>query len=138
MQFFLALTLAIIVSFLAWRFHALGLRGSLAATAVGTIVFGLGGWTWAVLLLVFFISSSALTSAFKNRKRGLVEDYAKEIAATPARCSATAGLRQSSSCFTRSMRRQPGHGWVLPGRWPPSMPTHGRLNLGYWIAIHPG
>ncbi len=77
MQFFLALTLAIIVSFLAWRFHALGLRGSLAATAVGTIVFGLGGWTWAVLLLVFFISSSALTSAFKNRKRGLVEDYAK-------------------------------------------------------------
>ena len=32
--------------------------------AEGTIIFGLGGWRWAVLLLVFFITSSALTRTF--------------------------------------------------------------------------
>lgn len=77
MQILLGLALAAIISLLAWHFHSLSADGAVAATGLGTIVFGLGGWTWAVLLLIFFSSSSALTYAFKSRKRTLVEDYAK-------------------------------------------------------------
>ena len=44
---------------------------------VGTVIFGIGGWQWAVLLLAFFISSSLLTRAFKLRKTGLNEKFSK-------------------------------------------------------------
>lgn len=65
------------VSLLAWRARSLGRSGALAAFIVGTVIFGLGGWQWAVLLLIFFITSSALTRAFKQRKRGLNEKFSK-------------------------------------------------------------
>jgi uncharacterized protein (TIGR00297 family) len=44
---------------------------------MGTIIFGLGGWGWAFLLLAFFITSSALSRAFKNRKQDLNEKFSK-------------------------------------------------------------
>ncbi len=71
------LVLAALASFLAYRFHSLTTSGTYAATVLGTIVFGLGGWQWAVLLLAFFITSSALTRAFKGAKQGAEEKYAK-------------------------------------------------------------
>jgi uncharacterized protein (TIGR00297 family) len=77
MQFLIGLTLGISIAFLAYRARSLSRSGAMAAALVGTIVFGIGGWQWAVLLLTFFISSSALTRAFGRRKRGLDEKYAK-------------------------------------------------------------
>jgi uncharacterized protein (TIGR00297 family) len=41
------------------------------------LIFGMGGFPWAVLLLAFFISSSALSKMFKKRKASLAEKYAK-------------------------------------------------------------
>jgi uncharacterized protein (TIGR00297 family) len=77
MQIAIGLLLAATSSILAYRVHTLSKDGALAATFIGTIIFGLGGWQWAVLLLMFFISSSLLTRAFKNRKIGLDEKYSK-------------------------------------------------------------
>ncbi len=71
------LVLAAAASSLAYRFHSLTTGGAIAATVLGTIVFGLGGWQWTVLLLAFFITSSALTRAFQGRKQGAEEKYAK-------------------------------------------------------------
>jgi len=51
--------------------------GAIAAVMVGTVIFGIGGWQWAVLLLTFFITSSALTRSFKKRKTGLNEKFSK-------------------------------------------------------------
>lgn len=51
----------------------------MAATIVGTIVFGLGGWQWAVLLLTFFVTSSGLSRAFKRRKADLSEKFSKGL-----------------------------------------------------------
>ncbi len=48
-----------------------------AAILTGTMIFGLGGWQWAVLLLTFFFSSTVLTRAFKQRKKEANEKYAK-------------------------------------------------------------
>ena len=69
--------LALFISFLAYRAHSLSKSGMLAALIIGTIVFGLGGWQWAILLLTFFFTSSALSRAFKKQKQGLNEKYSK-------------------------------------------------------------
>jgi uncharacterized protein (TIGR00297 family) len=69
--------LAVIIAYAAYRARSLSRSGALAATLVGAVIFGLGGWQWAVLLLTFFISSSALSRAFKGRKRGLNEKFSK-------------------------------------------------------------
>lgn len=76
-QFTLGLLLAILIAYLAYRAHSLNRTGAYAAGLVGTIIFGIGGWRWAVLLLTFFITSSALSRFFKNQKSGLDEKYSK-------------------------------------------------------------
>jgi len=76
-QLLVGLILATIVSLFAFRIHALNKNGALAATIVGTIIFGLGGLNWSVLLLAFFITSSTLSRAFKKQKTDLNEKYSK-------------------------------------------------------------
>ncbi len=88
----LAVFLALFVSLTAYYVHALSRSGALAAALVGAIIFGLGGWPWAVLLLTFFISSSALTRAFQRRKRGLDEKYHKGGRRDAAQVLANGGL----------------------------------------------
>jgi uncharacterized protein (TIGR00297 family) len=77
MQIITGLILAIIVAYLAYRAHSLNKSGAFAATVVGTIIFGIGGWQWSVLLLTFFITSSGLSRAFKKRKADLREKFSK-------------------------------------------------------------
>jgi uncharacterized protein (TIGR00297 family) len=77
MQLVLGFLLASIIAYLAYRVRSLDRSGAFAAMIVGTVIFGLGGLAWAVLLLTFFITSSALSRAFKNRKREVNEKYAK-------------------------------------------------------------
>ena len=77
MQLFYGFILALLIAFLAYRAHSLNVSGAIAATIVGTIIFGVGGWQWAILLLAFFITSSGLSRAFNKRKQGLDEKYSK-------------------------------------------------------------
>ena len=77
MQILYGLILATIVAYLAYRAHSLNRSGAFAATVVGTVIFGIGGWQWAVLLLTFFITSSGLSRAFKKRKASLDEKFSK-------------------------------------------------------------
>ena len=76
-QLFLGFIFAILVSLLAYKAKSLDKSGSIAAMIEGTLIFGLGGWEWAILLLTFFISSSALSKMFKARKRNLKEKFDK-------------------------------------------------------------
>ena len=77
MQLTIGFILATFVGYLAYRAHSLDKNGAFAAAFVGTIVFGVGGWKWATLLLIFFITSSGLSRAFKQRKQGLSEKFSK-------------------------------------------------------------
>jgi uncharacterized protein (TIGR00297 family) len=77
LQIAFGIWLAIFIAGTAYRLGALSRNGAFAAVLVGAVVLGLGGWQWAVLLLVFFISSSALTRLFRGRKAGLEQKYAK-------------------------------------------------------------
>ena len=77
MQILYGFILAVIVAYLAYRAHSLNQSGAIAATVVGAVIFGMGGWQWAVLLLTFFITSSGLSRAFKKRKADLSEKFSK-------------------------------------------------------------
>ncbi len=77
MQLSLGFLLAILISILAYKARSLTMSGALAAAFTGTVIFGIGGWDWAILLLTFFITSSALSRAFKKRKQGLDEKFSK-------------------------------------------------------------
>ena len=61
MQMIVGFTLAVLISWLAYRFRALDGSGFAAAVLLGGIVFSAGGLTWSVPLLVFFFSSSLWT-----------------------------------------------------------------------------
>ncbi len=76
-QLALGFLLAILIAYIAYRARSLSRSGAFAAALVGTVIFGLGGLPWAILLLTFFISSSGLSRAFKKRKRGLNEKFSK-------------------------------------------------------------
>ncbi len=50
-----------ILALLSVRSRSLSLGGGIGADVIGTVIYGYGGWTWYVVLLSFFISSSLLT-----------------------------------------------------------------------------
>jgi uncharacterized protein (TIGR00297 family) len=77
MQILIGFFLAVLIAILAWRAGSLSKSGAWAAVLTGGLIFGLGGLPWAVLLLAFFISSSALSRAFKKRKASLAEKFSK-------------------------------------------------------------
>jgi len=76
-QFFIGFILGIGIAFIAYRARSLSKSGAVAASLVGGGIFGLGGLPWAVLLLVFFISSSGLSKVFSRRKAALDEKFSK-------------------------------------------------------------
>ncbi len=61
------------VGAVAWRARALTYSGAVAAALSGGLIFGLGGLPWAILLLSFFISSSAL-SRLAGEQKGSIRD----------------------------------------------------------------
>ena len=76
-QLLLGTILALIVAISAYKARSLDKSGAIAATLEGILIFGLGGLEWAILLLAFFISSSALSKMFKTRKKDLTEKFEK-------------------------------------------------------------
>lgn len=76
-QFLLGCAAGVSIAYLAYRAKALSRNGGIAAGILGTAVFGLGGRAWAVVLLTFFVTASALSRFMKSRKASLNAHFAK-------------------------------------------------------------
>ncbi len=76
-NFIFGMTAGVGIAYLAHRAHALNRSGGMAAAVLGTIVFGLGGPGWALVLLTFFFSSSALSKFFNAKKAAAGKEFAK-------------------------------------------------------------
>jgi len=76
-QLGLGTLIAGVIAILAFRFKLLSKSGALTAFLLGSVVFGLGGLTWSIVLMVFFLTSSGLSYLFKSRKAKAEEKYAK-------------------------------------------------------------
>jgi uncharacterized protein (TIGR00297 family) len=68
---------SVLIAWAGYRGRSLSPSGVVGAIIVGTLTFGLGGWTWGLLLIAFFISSSLLSHYRKADKRELAEKFAK-------------------------------------------------------------
>lgn len=68
-------SLAVVVLFY-WR-GSLSRSGAAGALVVGTLIFGLGGWVWGVLLALFFITSSLLSHFKEDEKKAAAEKFDK-------------------------------------------------------------
>ncbi|HDQ73799.1 MAG TPA: DUF92 domain-containing protein [Chloroflexi bacterium] len=66
-----------IIGGVGYKRQALDTSGVLGAIITGTLIFGLGGWAWGLLLIVFFVSSSALSFYRAREKENLAEKFAK-------------------------------------------------------------
>lgn len=65
--------LSAIVSGLAGRARMLSVQGAVAAAVLGTVTVA-AGWSWGILLVVFFTLTSALSAYGGERKRALTSD----------------------------------------------------------------
>jgi len=65
------------VAAVAYRREWLSECGAAAAFVVGSVVFGLGSWVWALVLLTFFATSSALSRHRREDKRAIAEGFEK-------------------------------------------------------------
>jgi len=77
LQLVIGFVAAAVIAYAAYRLRSLSKSGAWGALVEGTLIFGLGGWQWAVLLLGFFISSSLLTRLFGKKKAALDEKFDK-------------------------------------------------------------
>lgn len=59
-----------------WR-RSLSASGAVSALLVGTVIFGLGGPVWGILLGIFFVTSSVLSHFKEQEKRAAAEKFEK-------------------------------------------------------------
>lgn len=88
----ISLLAAAAISLLARWQGALSWSGAVAATAVGALTFGFGGIRPTLLLLLFFVSSSLLSTVGKARKRALAARVQKPGARDHAQVLANGAL----------------------------------------------
>jgi len=77
LQLAIGFALAAGIACAAYLVRSLSGSGAAAACLLGTVIFGLGGLPWAVLLVGFFVSSSLLSKLFKRRKAAVDEKFSK-------------------------------------------------------------
>lgn len=65
------------IGLLAYRRNSLAPSGVAGAMLVGTLIFGFGGWTWGLVLIAFFVSSSLLSHYRRAEKEAVAEKFAK-------------------------------------------------------------
>jgi uncharacterized protein (TIGR00297 family) len=92
LQLILGVVLAAAAAFLAWRLRWLSGSGAVAAFILGSVVFGLGGLSWAMVLLTFFISSSGLSKLFQAKKLNSEKFYSKSSKRDAGQVFANGGL----------------------------------------------
>ncbi|HSN75014.1 MAG TPA: DUF92 domain-containing protein [Anaerolineae bacterium] len=73
----IGLLLSAAIGLLAYRRNSLAPSGVAGAILVGTLIFGFGGWTWGLVLISFFVSSSLLSHYRQDDKIALAEKFAK-------------------------------------------------------------
>lgn len=91
MNLALGLLLSLLIAVAAYLAHSLSASGAVGAVLCGTIIFGLGGWAWGLLLIAFFVSSSALSHWRASAKAGLAEKFAKTARRDLAQVAANGG-----------------------------------------------
>ncbi len=90
-QAVVAVVASLCIAVASYSSRALTASGAVMAFAVGAVIFGIGGWRAAAVLLAFFVSSSLLSRLGSRRKHALV-DWGKQGARDAAQVFANGGV----------------------------------------------
>ncbi len=71
----LGFLLSTAIGWLAYRRNSLSKSGVAGAIITGTAIFGFGGWTWGLVLIAFFVSSTLLS----HFRRGGQNGHGREV-----------------------------------------------------------
>ena len=91
-QFLIAVILAVIIVVFSLRFNLLTQSGAVAAFILAVLVFGIGGWAWAIPLLAFFFLSSFLSKTGKEKKQKFKNTFEKTGVRDWGQVAANGGL----------------------------------------------
>ena len=81
------------IAVIAYRRHSLDKSGVAGAIATGTSIFGMGGWSWGLSLIYFFVSSSLLSHFRQGDKASAAADkFSKGARRDLAQAAANGGL----------------------------------------------
>jgi len=116
--------LSLLVGVVGYRRGALNGSGVVGALITGTLIFGLGGWEWGVLLITFFVSSSALSFYRARDKEKLAEKFAKGHRRDLGQALANGGLAALLAVFSEVVF--------------PSLSGGGRVGVGVWFIACAG
>lgn len=89
---FLATLFSALISLVAYRRGSLSPSGVAGGMVVGTLTFGFGGWSWGLLLAVFFVTSSLLSHFKESEKRASAEKFDKSHRRDLGQALANGGL----------------------------------------------
>ena len=103
---------ALVVALALWRGSLSG-SGAISALIIGTITFGLGGWQWGVLLVLFFASSSLFSHYKAQEKKLAAEKFDKGHRRDMGQVIANGGL---GACIATLSAFVPGSA-VPPAAW---------------------
>ncbi len=95
---------------LSFLFRFLSLSGCAAAFILAAVLFGAGGWSWTVPILVFFISSSLLSRYGKDRKKRFESMFEKTDTRDAGQVLAHGG---TSGCLSLMVHFFPDPCWFL-------------------------
>jgi uncharacterized protein (TIGR00297 family) len=93
LRFIPGLLFSSIIGLVAYRRQSLDKSGVLGAVVSGTSIVGMGGWSWGLSLVYFFVSSSLLSS-FRAREKAIVasDKFSKGSRRDLAQAVANGGL----------------------------------------------
>lgn len=124
----LGLLLSAGIGWLAYRRDSLSKSGVAGAIITGTAIFGFGGWTWGLVLIAFFISSSVLSHFRQTDKTAMAEKFAKGERRDLAQTLANGGLGALLAVAVLLLID-------LPGQARQGSPLYMYLTLAYFGAI---
>lgn len=104
----LGLTLSSGIGLLAYKRRSLTKSGAFGAVATGTSIFGLGGWSWGLTLIYFFISSTLLSHFREKEKAHTAADkFSKGSQRDIAQVAANGGLASLYAAAAGTTRSAP-------------------------------
>jgi uncharacterized protein (TIGR00297 family) len=91
-QLLLGAFFAFVVAAGSYALRFLTISGAIATFLLGVIVFGVGGWQWAVPIVTFFLLSSMLSKYGRSRKEHLDTLFEKSYTRDWAQVASNGGL----------------------------------------------
>jgi uncharacterized protein (TIGR00297 family) len=91
-RFTAGVLLSILIAYASYRLKFLNASGSVAVVLLASTIYGIGGWQWTIPILIFFIFSSFLSIAGKQKKKQFEHLFEKSSTRDYGQVAANGGV----------------------------------------------